>query len=130
MPPRPRAREFRGATYGPELLGVVEVDIVLGDLLEDTEVVLGLVEGANRGVSAWATMVSWLLGLRLAIRGTATHTTSIANATEGEPKEEEGFDVWIPVAGSTLTRKEPSGSVNGRNGLGRGVLVKEEEESL
>jgi hypothetical protein len=38
-----------GWTYGPELFNNVELDIVLGDLLEDNKVVLGLVEGREGG---------------------------------------------------------------------------------
>lgn len=38
-----------GWTYGPELLDDVELDIVLGDLLKDNKVVLGLVEGRESG---------------------------------------------------------------------------------
>jgi len=38
-----------GLTYGPELFDNVELDIILGDLLEDNKVVLGLVEGREGG---------------------------------------------------------------------------------
>jgi len=38
-----------GWTYGPKLLGEVELNIVLGNLLKDNEVVLGLVEGCESG---------------------------------------------------------------------------------
>jgi hypothetical protein len=38
-----------GWTYGPELFDNVELDIVLGDLLEDNKVVLGLVKGREGG---------------------------------------------------------------------------------
>jgi hypothetical protein len=38
-----------GWTYGPELFDDVELNIVLGNLLEDNKVVLGLVEGREGG---------------------------------------------------------------------------------
>lgn len=47
----PQGSVWGRETYGPELLAIVEVHIVLGDLLEDTEVILCLIEGANRRVA-------------------------------------------------------------------------------
>lgn len=45
-------RGGKRSTYCPETLEIVEVNIVLGDLLEDTEIILSLVQGANGGVAA------------------------------------------------------------------------------
>ena len=39
-------------TYSPELLSVVEVNIVFGDLGKDIRVGLSLIQGSSRGVSA------------------------------------------------------------------------------
>lgn len=38
-------------TYSPEFLGIAELDVVLGDLIEDTEVVACLVQRRYGGVT-------------------------------------------------------------------------------
>lgn len=49
-------------TYSPEALEVVEVDIVLGDLFENGEITLSLVQGANGGVAAKRrVLLAWIL---------------------------------------------------------------------
>ena len=50
-------------TYGPELLEIVEVDIVLRYVIKDTKVVLSLVESVGRCVAEAKVLASWNLGL-------------------------------------------------------------------
>lgn len=75
-----------GWTYGPELLDNVELDIVLGDLLKDNKVVLGLVEGRKSGRVSMKGLLEKVVRSMGAFRNSdlreATHSASMVKVVD------------------------------------------------